>query len=151
MMSAYRAALPTPRGDPEPRFWEARRRMRLSPGRNSRRGVQEGEGCDSRDRSKSEIPDGVLTMQPCKLCGRPSRLLNSEHCGYQRPERYAIYECVYCDLQFAEPLHSLNGIYEHIYRSSAILPGYARYHRYAHSIARESDPLSWLAQQECVY
>lgn len=90
-------------------------------------------------------------MQPCNLCGKPSRLLNSEHCGYQRPERYAIYECAYCDLQFAEPLHSLRGIYEHIYRSSDVLPGYARYHRYASAITGQADPLSWLAHQECVY
>lgn len=90
-------------------------------------------------------------VQRCNLCGRSSRLLNSEHCGYQRPERYAIYECAYCDLQFAEPLGSLRGVYEHIYRSSAVLPGYARYHRYADAIARQSDPLSWLAQQESVY
>ena len=65
----------------------------------------------------------MINMKPCSLCGRPSRLLNSEHFGYQRPEKYAIYECAYCDLQFADPLHSPNGIYEHIYRNSAVLPG----------------------------
>jgi SAM-dependent methyltransferase len=90
-------------------------------------------------------------MQPCHLCEKPSRLLNSAHCGYQRPERYAIYECAYCDLQFAEPLRSVPGIYEHIHRNSAVLPGYARYQQYANAIAEQSDPLSWLAQREGVY
>jgi SAM-dependent methyltransferase len=42
-------------------------------------------------------------------------------------------------------------MYEHIYRNSAVLPGYARYHRYASAIARQSDPLSWLAERECAY
>jgi SAM-dependent methyltransferase len=92
-----------------------------------------------------------LGMQRCNLCGKPSRLLNSEHRGYQRPEHFAIYECVYCDLQFAEPLRSTRDIYEHIYRNSAVLPGYARYHRYAESVGQQSDPLSWLAQQESVF
>jgi SAM-dependent methyltransferase len=92
-----------------------------------------------------------LSMQRCNLCGKPTRLLNSDHCGYQRPERFAIYECAYCDLQFAEPLRSARDIYEHIYRNSAVLPGYARYHRYAEAIGQQSDPLSWLAQQECVF
>ncbi len=90
-------------------------------------------------------------MQPCKLCGKLSRLLNAEHCGYQRPQRFAIYECPYCDLQFADPSHFRPVIYEHIYRNSAVLPGYARYHGYACAIAREPDPLAWLARQECVY
>jgi SAM-dependent methyltransferase len=108
--------------------------------------------CDSRRRDASQrSPNGVLRMRQCNICGSPSRLLNSEHCGYQKPEHYAIYECAYCDLQFADPLHSGGGIYEHIYRNSAVLPGYARYHRYANSIARQSDPLAWLAQQESVY
>lgn len=107
---------------------------------------------DSPRRDASErARNGVSRMPQCNICGRPSRLLNSEHCGYQKPEHYAIYECAYCDLQFAEPLHALGGIYEHIYRNSAVLPGYARYHRYANSIARQSDPLAWLAQQEGVY
>ena len=110
-----------------------------------------GEAYDSRDRGASEIPARTFGVQACNLCGRPSRLLNSEHCGYQRPERYAIYECAYCDIQFAEPLRAPRGIYEHIYRSSAVLPGYARYQRYASGITRQSDPLSWLAQQESVY
>ncbi len=93
----------------------------------------------------------MVNIRPCSLCGRPSRLLNAEHFGYQRPEKYAIYECAYCDLQFADPLHSPNGIYEHIYRNSAVLPGYARYQRYADAIAQQSDPLFWLARQESVY
>ncbi len=105
----------------------------------------------AKQRFNSEIPDKAVSVQPCNLCGRPARLLNSEHCGYQRPDRYAIFECAYCDLQFAEPLRSLGGIYEDIYRSSTVLPGYARYHRYANAIARQSDPLSWLARQESVY
>jgi SAM-dependent methyltransferase len=108
--------------------------------------------CDSRPRDASQrAQNRVLSLQKCSICGKPSRLLNPDHCGYQKPERYAIYECAYCDLQFADPLHSLGGIYEHIYRNSAVLPGYARYHRYANSIARQSDPLVWLAQQESVY
>ena len=112
----------------------------------------EGEAYDSRNRGPNrKFRMRMFSVQPCKLCGRPSRLLNSEHCGYQRPDLYAIYECAYCDLQFAEPLRSTCGIYEHIYRSSAVLPGYARYHQYANAITRQSDPLSWLAQQECVY
>jgi SAM-dependent methyltransferase len=90
-------------------------------------------------------------VRPCGLCGRQSRLLNAEHCGYQEPERYSIYECAYCDTQFAEPLRPSYGIYEHIYRSSSVLPGYARYHRYAEAITRHADPLLWLAQQESVY
>jgi SAM-dependent methyltransferase len=90
-------------------------------------------------------------MQPCRLCGKASRLINSEHLGYKTPDRYSIYECSYCDLQFAEPFDGADGIYEDIYRNSAVLPGYARYHRFASAIARESDPLAWLAEQECVY
>jgi SAM-dependent methyltransferase len=93
----------------------------------------------------------MFSMQPCKLCGKSSRLLNAEHCGYQRPQRFAIYECAYCDLQFAEPSHAHPGIYEHIYRNSAVLPGYARYCSYASAITREPDPLAWLARKECVY
>lgn len=89
--------------------------------------------------------------RPCNLCGKPSRLLNAEHYGYQRPERYAIYECDYCDLQFAAPTKCKTGIYEQIYRHSSVLPGYARYHRYADAIAQQSDPLAWLAEQESVY
>jgi SAM-dependent methyltransferase len=90
-------------------------------------------------------------VQRCELCGKLSRLLNPEHCGYQRPERFAIYECAYCDLQFAQPRVPVRGIYEHIYRNSAVLPGYARYHRYAEAIREQPDPLSWLAQQESVF
>jgi SAM-dependent methyltransferase len=93
---------------------------------------------------------GVGT-QRCDLCGKSSLLLNPEHCGYQKPERFAIYECAYCDLQFAQPRVSVRSIYEHIYRNSAVLPGYARYHRYAEAIRGESDPLSWLGQQESVF
>lgn len=90
-------------------------------------------------------------MQACHLCGKPSGLLNPEHCGYQRPARFAIYECSYCDLQFAEPLRSIPGIYEHIHRNSSALPGYARYQRFANAIASQADPLLWLAQNESVY
>jgi SAM-dependent methyltransferase len=97
----------------------------------------------------TDLCDGVT--QTCDLCGKPSRLLNSEHLGYQQPKRYAIYECAYCDLQFARPMSSRNGIYEHIYRDAPKLPGYARYHRYANAIIRQSQPLTWLAQQESAY
>lgn len=67
------------------------------------------------------------------------------------PGRFAIHECAWCDLQFATPAQVPPGIYEHIYRNIAVLPGYARYAAYAREIVNQTDPLGWLAYQEDVY
>ena len=87
----------------------------------------------------------------CRLCGRPARCLDAAHNGYQEPARFAIHGCDVCDVQFAEPPEAPPGLYERIYRNVAILPGYARYHRFATEIAGQADPLGWLAAQEDVY
>jgi SAM-dependent methyltransferase len=92
-----------------------------------------------------------MTNRRCSLCGSTAKLLSSDHQGYQKPDRYSIYECTLCDLQFAEPLRSRGEIYEIIYRNSSVLPGYARYHRYTDGVLERPDPLSWLAEQEDVY
>lgn len=87
----------------------------------------------------------------CRFCGRPSRLLASHHPGYRQHLTFAIHECPWCDVQFAVPATVPKGLYEDIYRNAAILPGYARYHRYASEISAQQDPLRWLGEQEDVY
>jgi len=83
----------------------------------------------------------------CPLCGASSASLHERHPGYQAPDSFAIHACQYCDLQFAWPLTITHGIYENIYRQAERLPGYDLYTKLAVGVARESDPLAWLARQ----
>ncbi len=94
------------------------------------------------------IADAVV---PCRLCGRPARCLDVDHAGYQEPDRFRIFGCDACDVQFADPPAVPAGLYEHIYRNVTVMPGYARYAGYAAGIKDQPDPLGWLAAQEDVY
>jgi SAM-dependent methyltransferase len=83
----------------------------------------------------------------CPLCDAPTALVNARHPGYQAPDNFAIHACHYCDLQFAWPLAITPGLYENIYRQAERLPGYDAYPKLAAGVAREADPLAWLARQ----
>ena len=93
----------------------------------------------------------IAAAVSCRLCGRPARCLDADHAGYQEPDRFRIFGCDVCAVQFAEPADVPAGLYEHIYRNVAVMPGYARYSGYAAGIKDQPDPLSWLATREDVY
>jgi len=93
------------------------------------------------------MPDVVL----CPLCRAKPKLLNASHPGYQRPEVFAIYDCAFCDLQFAWPMRTDSGIYEHIYRQADRVPGYDHYARLAAGATAAAAPLDWLASEGPAY
>ena len=93
----------------------------------------------------------TFDLVPCRLCGRPARCMDADHAGYQEPARFRIFGCDVCDVQFADPAEVPAGLYEHIYRNVAVMPGYARYAAYAAGIKDQPDPLGWLAAREDVY
>lgn len=87
----------------------------------------------------------------CRLCGTLSKVLNPTHPGFQRPTTFAIAECCYCDVQFAEPASVESDVYDRIYEHARELAGYSRYAWYADQVLRKPRPLEWLAAQEEMY
>ncbi|HEU4578197.1 MAG TPA: class I SAM-dependent methyltransferase [Polyangiaceae bacterium] len=87
----------------------------------------------------------------CRLCGGNARLSFSQHCGFQAPARYDLYECDECETSFAEPLRVDASLYERVYQVAEHLPGYERYLRYREQLLTSPDPLADLCRQEDVY
>ncbi|HEY2817047.1 MAG TPA: class I SAM-dependent methyltransferase [Casimicrobiaceae bacterium] len=73
------------------------------------------------------------------------------HPGYQLPSRYDIWACPRCDTKFAEPLVADEHVYDLVYRNIEHVRGYARYARYARTVAHLHDPLGYLADEEDSY
>ena len=88
---------------------------------------------------------------PCRLCGGNAPLAYAQHCGFQAPARFDIYECEECQTSFAEPLRVDTSLYERVYQQAERLPGYERYLRYREQLPASQDPLADLCRQEDVY
>jgi SAM-dependent methyltransferase len=84
----------------------------------------------------------------CLLCNAPAAIVATGYPGYRDPARYEIAGCFSCELSFAVPTRSDDGLYELIYTQGAMIPGYDRYAYYASSVERVRDPLAFLASQE---
>ena len=93
-----------------------------------------------------ELPD-------CPICAvGPVRLVWRAYPGYREPDTFDIAECASCRTRMALPLDvDATAVYEAIYRQADRIPGYDRYVRYAADIAREDDPLAYLAGRELAY
>lgn len=87
----------------------------------------------------------------CPLCGGGAVAVSSAYPGYKLPATFAIAECHYCDMQFAEPRQVEPHLYEDIYCQAQTLPGYSRYARLADGISAARKPLDWLAESEEMY
>jgi len=97
-------------------------------------------------------PDAVeMPTRACALCGAPARCVYRGHPGYQAPSRYDIYACAACDTSFAEPLAADDRVYDLVYRNIEHVRGYARYARYARTVAHRADALGYLAEEEDCY
>lgn len=86
-----------------------------------------------------------MTHVTCSLCGNPAREIAHSYPGYKIPTSYGIWECGECGLQFADPMRSDPDLYDEIYRSPALMPGYDRYYNYAKAVARSKKPMEFLA------
>jgi len=91
------------------------------------------------------------TPTSCPICGADAEVVRANHPGYAAPTRFAIAECCYCDAQFASPCVGDDRLYERIYEHARTLPGYSRYVWYADRIARQAEPLRWLASRQEMY
>lgn len=88
---------------------------------------------------------------PCRLCGGDARLVFPDHCGFQAPTRFDVYECAECETSFAEPLCVDASLYDRVYELAERLPGYERYRRYREQLITSPDPLGELCRCEDVY
>jgi SAM-dependent methyltransferase len=87
----------------------------------------------------------------CPICAAPAVHICARYPGYRAPDEYDIFDCCYCDLQFASPFSAIGEIYEGIYSAPEIVPGYDRYAAYAKAVATSDKPLDFLAQSEAMY
>ncbi len=68
------------------------------------------------------------------------------------PYAFDIAACTHCRTSYILlDGYDTTPLYEAIYRHGAVLPGYARYFRYADEVTKNHQPLDWLANQELIY
>lgn len=89
----------------------------------------------------------------CLACGGKLSLRTSNQPGYLKPAVFSIFECTSCRLSVADPCCIDEAVYDLIYSSASVIPGYDRYAIYAKGVigSGRGDPLTYLADQENIY
>lgn len=92
-----------------------------------------------------------LNQMKCNVCNSNTTIINTVN-GYEFPEKYNVYFCSGCEYEFVDSGDKdLKSLYEKIYMSSNLIPGYNRYNEYYNEIKRHSRPLEYLAKQDSIY
>lgn len=87
----------------------------------------------------------------CLLCAGTAELKEKQFPGFQEPETFEIYHCVDCGTAFSLPRVETTKMYENIYKSGSLVPGYNRYWKYAHTVKSITNPLEYLSESEETY
>ena len=87
----------------------------------------------------------------CSLCGGRAIVRHQRCPGYQAPQVFQVWHCTECQVGFVLPRVTDAALYELIYQNRALIPGYARYARYAEQVKAQPNPLDFLANAEDVY
>jgi SAM-dependent methyltransferase len=87
----------------------------------------------------------------CSLCGGNADLMENKLPGYQEPETFKIYQCLFCNTSFALPRVETKAIYESIYKNGNVVPGYSRYWQYMVAVKSSKKPLEYLSKSEDIY
>lgn len=86
----------------------------------------------------------------CLLCGQ-NAILSTKQKGYQEPDVFDIYCCESCNTSFSLPRVNTSSIYQLIYESGEMVPGYDRYWKYQKEIRKENNPIEYLVDSEPCY
>lgn len=87
----------------------------------------------------------------CSICGTNSIGKISTIDGYRQTTSYAVGECGSCGTSSVRPCEIDVRLYEEIYKQVQNVPGYSRYYSLANDIARQADPLDYIANLEEPY
>ena len=91
------------------------------------------------------------TFEKCLICNNLAELIHKDFPGYQKPFKFYIYHCKYCNTSFSLPRTDAYLIYEKIYKNVKNIPGYDRYWYYAENIKNQTKPLRYLCENEDIY
>lgn len=87
----------------------------------------------------------------CPVCQFDNNIVLGSIEGYQRGHHFEVLACRECGTHFANPMKSVDTIYQAIYGQVEMIPGYSRYRETADLIAKSADPLSELMDREDAY
>jgi 2-polyprenyl-3-methyl-5-hydroxy-6-metoxy-1,4-benzoquinol methylase len=87
----------------------------------------------------------------CIICESEGNVLCKDYQGYLEGEKFTIFNCKTCNLNWPAESSNLNFLYENIYKNANKIPGYSKYLNIANSISNKKNPKKYLADNDVTY